>query len=175
MTRREKEAIVADLAGTLTGSRSVVLADFTGLCVEEMNRLRRSLKERSVEIRVVKNTLARFAVRQAGLGELLPFLEGPTALVTSEDDPLEPTKALMDFARKKEKPKIKGVLLEGEIGGLHLAERIKDLPPRGVLLGMLLSAMGSPIAGLTGALRGIICKLIWVLLAIQSQKEGKNG
>ncbi len=176
MARREKEVKVESLAEMLSGSKSVVLADFTGLGVEDMNRLRRSLRERSVNLKVAKNTLARLAVRQVGLEGLLPYLEGPTALVTSVTDPLEPATALMGFAQKNEKPRIKGILFEGEIGGPSLAERIRDLPSRDVLMGMLGSAIVSPIAGLTGTLRGVIHSLIWVLLAIQSQKkEGKNG
>jgi len=175
MAKKGKEAIVEDLAATLSGSRSVVLADFTGLRVDDMNQLRRSLKERSVNFRVVKNTLARLAARQAGLEGLLAYLQGPTAFVTSAADPIEPARALADFAREKEKPKTKGILFEGEIGGPSLADRVKALPSRDVLLGRLLSAIGSPIAGLTGTLQGIIRNFVWTLVAIQSLKEGKNG
>ena len=175
MAKKEKEAVVEDLVGVLSGSRSVLLADFTGLGVEEINQLRRGLKERAVNFRVVKNTLARLAVQRAGFDELLPYLQGPTALVTSGVDPAEPARALMDFAREREKPKIKGILFEGEIGGPSLAERIRDLPSKEVLLSRLCSSIGSPLARLTGSLQGIIRNLIGTLVAIQHLKEGKNG
>jgi len=175
MAKKEKKAIVDDLASLLSASQSVVLADYTGLKVGDMNQLRRNLKGRAVNFRVVKNTLARIAVRQAKLDNLLAYLQGPTAFVTSSADPIEPARALAEFAREKEKPKIKGILFEGEVGGPSLAEKVQGLPPRDVLLGRLLSAMGSPIAGLTGTLQGIIRNLVGTLVAIQSLKEGKNG
>jgi large subunit ribosomal protein L10 len=175
MAKKEKKTIVDDLAGVLSASQSVVLADFTGLKVDDMNQLRRDLKGRSVKFRVVKNTLARIAVRQAELEGLLAYLQGPTAFVTSSKDPIEPARALAEFAQEKEKPKIKGILFEGEVGGPSLAERVRGLPTRNVLLGRLLSTIGSPIAGLTGTLQGIIRDLVGTLVAIQSLKEDKNG
>ncbi len=175
MAKKEKKAIVDDLTGMLSASQSVVLADFSGLKVDDMNQLRRNLRARAVNFRVVKNTLARIAVRQAELEGLLTYLQGPTALVTSSADSIEPARALAEFAREKEKPKIKGILFEGEIGGPSLAERVQGLPPRDILLSRLLSTIGSPIAGLTGTLQGIIRNLVGTLVAIQSLKEGKNG
>lgn len=175
MAKKEKKDIVDDLTGMLSASQSVVLADFSGLKVDDMNQLRQSLKGRAVNLRVVKNTLARIAVRQAELEDLLDYLQGPTAFVTSSTDPVEPARALAEFAQENERPKIKGILFEGEAGGPSLAERVQGLPTRDVLLGRLLSTIGSPIAGLAGTLREIIRNLVGTLVAIQSLKEDKNG
>ena len=95
MARPEKEAMVAAVYEKLTKSQAVVLADFRGLTVQEATTLRKQLREAGVELRVVKNTLARLAAEKAELTGLQAFLEGPTALAFGYEDPVAPAKILI--------------------------------------------------------------------------------
>src|SRR5215208_5564213 len=112
MKRSEKEQLVSELKGKITGAKSLYYTDFTGLNVKRMTDLRRRLSKAGVEHVVIKNTLALRAVNESGLvGERL---KGPTGLVFGKD-PVAAAKVLSDFAKENEqKPAVKGGLLEGK-------------------------------------------------------------
>lgn len=115
-----------------------------------MADLRASVREHA-RVSVVKNTLARRAANEAGREELMPLLEGPTALVWVDGDPALAAKALAAFAKEHdERPSLKGGLLEGD--ALPPAEIIEltKLPSKEVLVGKLVGAIASPIQGLAG-------------------------
>src|SRR5215208_7697218 len=112
MKRSEKEQLVSELKGKITGAQALYYTDFTGLNVKRMTDLRRRLRKAGVEYVVIKNTLALRAVNESGLvGERL---KGPTGLVFGTD-PVAAAKVLTDFAKENEqKPTVKGGLLEGK-------------------------------------------------------------
>ena len=96
----QKKQVVADLAERLKNSAAGVLVDYKGINVEQDTKLRRSFREAGVKYEVVKNTLLKLAVREAGLDELEAVLDGTTAIATSADDAVAPAKIFKDFVKE---------------------------------------------------------------------------
>ena len=171
MARPEKENVVTEVAESLAQARGAYLTDFTGLNVEEMNELRKEFRQSSVKYRVVKNTLARRGVTEAGYEELLDFLNGPTAFAFSDEDPGIPARIIREFAKKTEKPAIKAIVFEGQIFDSSRVEQIANLPSREILIAQLLGTLNAPLANFAGALQGILSKFVRTLSAIKEQKN----
>ena len=111
--RKEKEKMVEALREDLSKAKVVVLTDYRGLTVAQINSLRRILKEEGAQYKVVKNTLMRLAVKETGLEKLEPYLEGPTAIAYGYDEPVVPVKLLVKFAKENDHLSIKAGALEG--------------------------------------------------------------
>lgn len=173
MKRQEKQAIVEDLRSEIFARSSIILTDFTGINVKNIMALRRSLGEKSSLLRVVKNTLLRKAASGSPLELLVEKIEGPTALVLT-DDVVGGTKALLDFAKKEDRPRIKAAWLEGNILAPEQLRRIAVLPPRPVLLAMAMSGMKAPLSQTAGLMRSIVAKFLLTLHAVGEAKE-KEG
>jgi large subunit ribosomal protein L10 len=175
MARPEKEAAVAELTEALRSASGVYLADFTGLTVANADELRRGLREQGVRYAVVKNTLARLAVNKAQLEDLLPFLQGPTAVAIATEDAIAPARVLVNFTKEKETPKIKAGLVEGRLFEGKDVERLASLPPRDQLYAKLLGALQSPMVGVVGVLTGLMRNLVHALSEIEKKKQAAEG
>lgn len=171
MPTEKKVAVVKEVAEQLKRAKSVFLTDFTGLNVEEINQLRRSCREASVEYRVVKNTLVKRSFESAGCEELGAYLDGPTALAFGLEDPVAPAKVISEFAKKIDKPKIKACLFEGVLVGTDKIEEIANLPGREELLAKLVGTLNAPLYNLAGALGGVLRNFVYVIDAVRREKE----
>jgi large subunit ribosomal protein L10 len=171
MPRPEKELVVNEVAESLAQAKGIYLTDFTGLNVEEMNELRREFRQASVQYRVVKNTLARKSVTDAGYENLLEFLNGPTAFAFSNDDPSAPARIIRDFAKTREKPTIKALVFEGQVFDSSRVDQIAKIPSREILLSQLLGTLQTPMINFVNTLHGILSKFVRTLDAIKEQKE----
>ncbi len=169
--RSEKEAVVQEVKEKLGKAKSAVLTDFRGLNVAESTQLRKKLREANVEYRVIKNTMARFAIQDLGLEDLDPYLEGPTAFAFSYEDPAAAPKVLSEFMKVSKKLTIKAGLVDGKLIDEEGVKALADLPPREVLLSMVLSAMQSPITSWVSVLAAPIRSLGYALDEVRRQKE----
>ena len=171
---REKQAIVAELTEKLQNAASGVLVDYKGITVAEDTALRAEMRKNGVEYAVVKNTLTRFAVKNAGLEELSSVLEGTTSLAVSATDPVAPAKVVSDFAKKMNGAKvtIKAGFVDGKVISVDEIKALAELPSTEVLLSMLLSAMQGPVRGLAVSLDATISGLARALQAVADQKAG---
>ena len=174
MPRPEKVAQVEELKEKLSGARSVVLVDYLGLTASECVELRRLMRARGVEFRVVKNTLARIAAREAGAEFLVEYLTGPNAIVVGRDDPTVPYKVARECAKKYPHFRVKVGLFEGEPVPPEQVEWYATLPSREELLARLVGGLAGPIRGLAVALSGIIRGLAVALAEVKKQKEQKG-
>ena len=149
----EKKAIVASLEEQLKGAASGVLVDYKGITVAEDTALRAELRQNDVQYSVVKNTLVRFALNDAGLQELDGVLNGTTSLATSAGDPIAPMRVVNKHAKKLGEGKfnIKGGFMDGKEEIMALAE----LPPKDVLQAQALGMMLAPITSLAIVLKAI--------------------
>jgi len=171
--RQEKVALVDELTDQLNRSNMAVLTDYRGLNVAQMADLQHQLRAAEVELRVVKNTLARLAAQKSGSEALLPELVGPTAIAFGFGDPAALSKALTDAIRAQRLPmRVKSALLGDRLLAGSDVERIAQLPPRDVLLGQVAGALMSPMAGLVNTLNGVVQNLVLVLDARRAQLEG---
>ena len=143
----EKQAIVASLTEKFQNAAAGVIVDYRGITVAEDTELRAKMRENGVEYFVVKNTLARFAAKNAGLDELCDVLEGTTSIAICEGDPVAAAKVVAEFSKK-----------------------LADLPSREVLVATVLGTLIAPVRGLATVLDANISGLARVMQAIADQK-----
>ena len=169
----EKQAIVAELADKLKRASAGIFVDFTGTTVATDTEMRREMGQAGVEYSVVKNTLTRFAANQTGFEALDPYLNGPTALALSYDDPVAVAKVVYKYASKKDSTlKIKVGFADGKLIEESQIKALAALPPREELLAKVLGTMIAPASGLATVLNANIRGLAVVLNAIAEKKSG---
>ena len=169
MAKPDKVEAVATLKETLGKARGVILTQFSGLNVAQMEELRRGLKREGAQFLVVKNTLARLASQDTPLEELFRPLSGPTALAFF--DSTAPIKFLTEFARNQPKLQIRGGVMGSRILKIEEVRELAGLPPREVLLAQLLGGLRSPMANLVMVLSALPGNLLGVLRAIKAKRE----
>ncbi len=173
--RPEKENKVAEIKDDLSRANIIVLTDYRGLNVAQMNKLRRILQQEGIKYRVVKNTLTKIAARETGLNDLEDYLEGPMGIAYGFDDPLTPVKLLVKFAKENDKLSLKGGVLDKNVLDEGSLKRLSELPPREVLLAKALGCFQAPISGLLNVLQGNIRNLAFVLQAVKEKKEQQEN
>lgn len=153
----EKQAIVAALSETLKNAASGVFVDYKGITVAEDTALRNELRENNVEYAVVKNTLTRFAVKEAGLEEIEPALNGTTSLATCKEDPIAPMRVINKYAKQlgNDKFNIKAGFMDGQVLSLEEITALAELPSKDVLVAQVLGMMLAPITSLAIVLKAI--------------------
>ena len=155
-----KKEQVTKLANKMKESNLVLLVDYRGINVEEATSLRNDLRNAKAEYKVIKNNITRRALAECGLEGLEEQLEGPTAVIMTTEDYLEPTKAIYNFTKNHDFYKIKGGVIEGKVMSAEEIITLAKLPSREQLLSML-----------AGALLGNISKLAVALEQVRLQKE----
>ena len=152
----QKQEIVAGLKEKLKGSVAGVLVDYKGINVADDTKLRKELREAGVDYTVVKNTLLKFAIDEAGFGALDAHLSGTTALAVSKEDPVVAAKILAKYAEdSKGSFSIKAGFLDGEVIDADKVIAVGKLPSKEQLLVQLLSVLNGNIRGLAVALNAI--------------------
>ena len=152
MRKDEKERLVAELTERLKNTETLLVADYRGLTMPQIDELRTKLLEHGARFAVVKNTLTRRAAEAAGTDTLLALLEGPTAIafLESDGDPVAVAKALVDTARTTRVLEVRGGLLEGRPVEPGEVESLAKLPPVDVLRGQVLGAVTAPLTAIVG-------------------------
>jgi large subunit ribosomal protein L10 len=173
MLRQDKERIVSELAERLKGSQNLLVADYRGLTMPEIDELRTKLLETGARFSVVKNTLTRLAAEQAGIKELLELIDGPTAIafIDAEGDPAAAAKILNDTARAHDVLVIRGGLLEGDTVSDVEVKRLATLPPADVLRAQFAGAVAAPLTTIVGLFTAPLRDLVNVLDARIKQLE----
>ena len=152
----EKKAIVEQLTETLKSAASGVLVDYRGITVAEDTALRHELRENGVEYSVVKNTLVRFAIGNAGLQELEGVLNGTTSLAVSKDDPIAPMRVIHKYSTQLgDRFNIKAGFMDGKVIPLEDVSALAELPSKEVLLGQMLGMMLAPLTSLAIVIKAI--------------------
>jgi large subunit ribosomal protein L10 len=150
MARPEKVATVEEIRGKLEGARAAVLTEYRGLTVSELADLRASLRAAEAEYKVYKNTLARRAAEEAGLGDLVSLLEGPTAITFVKGDAVAVAKALRDYSKTNAHLVVKGGILGTRIIQPDDIVALADIEPREVLLAKIAGGFQAPLVKAAG-------------------------
>ena len=156
----QKEEAVKELAEKIKSAKVVVLTDYRGITVEDVTKLRADLRNANARYSVIKNNITKRALAEAGIEGLEDKLEGPTAVIMSSEDYLEPAKAIYNFTKNNDYYKIKGGVIEGKVMTAEEIITIAKLPSREDLLSML-----------AGALLANISKFAVALDQVRIQKE----
>lgn len=155
-----KKEEVSKLAQKMKESTLILLTDYRGINVDEVTSLRNDLRNAKAEYKVIKNNITKRALEECGIQGLEDKLTGPTAVIMSTEDYLEPAKAIYNFTKDHEFYKIKGGVIDGKVMTAEEIVTLAKLPSREQLLSML-----------AGALLGNISKLAVALDQVKIQKE----
>jgi large subunit ribosomal protein L10 len=171
MARPEKTDAVKEIGERLRGADAALLTDYRGLRVAEIAEVRRALRDTGADYKVFKNTLARIAVREAGLDELAEMLVGPTAIAFVHGDIAAAAKALDDAAKKFPVILVKGGVLAGSIIGAEEASRLARLEPREVQLEKIAMLMNAPAQRTATVLSALLRDLGSMLAQVVNGKQ----
>ena len=173
MKKDQKSVIVDELQEKLEGANSFYLTDFTGMSVKQMTQFRRRLRAQGVEYVVVKNTLAKRAIKGLELPDVAGFFSGPTGVVIGRNDAVAAAKVLTEFAREFDnKPAVKlGVVERREVRPDQI-KQLAELPPREVLLARLAGGLNAPATRLAGGMQQILAGAARAIDALRQQREG---
>ncbi len=145
LNRSEKEAVVNDVTGLAAKAQTLVLAEYRGIAVADMTRLRASARSNGVSLSVLKNTLARRAVADTGFAVLSDQMTGPLIYGFSEDA-VAAAKVVAEFAKTNEKLVIRGGAYGGKALDANGVKQLASIPTKEVLLAQLLGLMQSPVS-----------------------------
>ncbi len=169
ISKEKKQELLADYKEKFSRSQAVYLTDYHGLTVAEITQLRRKLDETGSTYTVMKNTLTRLALKEAGLPMLEEALKGPVAITFCFEDIVAPAKVLKGFAKEYKTFVIKGGLVEGKEVSVNQIKAIADLPSREEILAQLIAAVQGPLSSLVTVLTAPLRDLAYVLQARAEQ------
>ncbi|MGB5454136.1 MAG: 50S ribosomal protein L10 [Sedimenticolaceae bacterium] len=167
----QKQAIVAEVAEVARTAHSVVAAEYRGITVEQMTSLRVQARNNGVYLRVVKNTLARRAVKDTEFECMTDGLTGPLVLAFSQEDPGSAARVIKDFAKANDKLKVTLVSVGGQMLAASELETLAKMPTYDQAISMLMSVMKAPIQKLAATMNEVPGKLVRTVAAIRDAKE----
>ena len=177
MLRSEKERVVEQLAERLRSTETLMVADYRGLTMPEIDELRTRLLEAGARFTVVKNTLTKRAAEEAGTTEVLELIDGPTAIafLEADGDMVAAAKALADSARETKVLEIRGGVMSGRAMTAAEVESLATLPPADVLRGQVLGAIIAPLSAFAALLNAPLQNLVGLIDARIEQLGGEDA
>jgi len=172
INRQENVKAASDFREKVRAAKLAIVTDYRGLTVTEMTRLRREIRQASGEYRVIKNTLARLAVKDTPYERLGHLLEGPNGWVFGYDDPVGVSKVLIRFSEENEKLKIKVGLIEGELLDRARVKLLAQMPGRAELQARLLALIEAPVVRLLRVVQEPAARMVRLLDALAKQRSG---
>ena len=174
LNRQEKADMIKEISEIIAGTEGLVIAEYRGLTVDAATKLRKEARENGVQLRVLKNTLARRAVKDTPFEGLSDQFVGPL-LYGFSADPVAPAKILNDFSKDHKALEIKAGILDGKVIALDEVKALAELPSRDELLAKLVGSMQAPISGLVNVLQGTIRNFVYTLEAVRQKKEQESA
>jgi large subunit ribosomal protein L10 len=171
LNRKEKGQVVSDLGEKVKGFQAVVLTNYRGLNVEQLNHLRQRLREEKISYHVVKNTLMKLASKGTDLEKLDNYFEGPTAMAISYGDPILLAKILSEFIKTQPSLEIKIGLIQGKVASPAEVKALATMPSKETLLAQLLATIQTPASQLLGAILSTFQEFLSVLQARADQLD----
>ncbi len=170
MANESKTAAVAEIKEKLTSSAGIIMLDYRGLSVKEMQAFRSQVRDAGGEVKVYKNTLTQIALRELAMPTMEDFLQGPTAFVFGYEEAVAPAKAIMAFAKEHAQLEVKGGFVQNAVVDAATVKAIAALPTREELLAKLLGTMQNPLTKTVRVLNGPASAFARALNAIAEQK-----
>ena len=168
---KEKQAIVAEVNATAQAALSAVMADYRGVSVDAMTALRASAREAGVQVRVIRNTLAKRAFEGTDFECMNDALLGPCVLAFALEDPGAAARVFKDFAKDNSEFEIKALSVGGELLAADQIDALAKLPTRDKALSMLLAVMQAPVTKLVRTMNDIPGRVTRVVAAVKDQKQ----
>jgi large subunit ribosomal protein L10 len=168
---KEKQAIVADVNETAQAALSAVMADYRGVTVDAMTQLRKSARESGVQVRVIRNTLAKRAFEGTELECMNDALTGPCIVAFAMEDPGASARLFKDFAKEQEAFEIKALSVGGKLLPAEQIDALAKLPTRDEALALLMAVMQAPVTKLVRTMNDIPGRVTRVVAAVRDQKQ----
>jgi len=165
-----KSKAIGELKDSFKNAKDYIFTDYRGLTVEQITALRKQLRAKDVEYKVVKNNFARIAFEQLSAPDVSNYLVGPTAVAITPKDPNEVAKILFEFLKETPALQVKGALIGNTIYNAAQTEAFSKLPGRLELISMLMSVMNAPARNLAAALNDIPSRLVRTIKAVADKK-----
>ncbi|MCP5172778.1 MAG: 50S ribosomal protein L10 [Porticoccaceae bacterium] len=169
----DKKAIVAEVNGTASNALSLVIADARGVNVTDMTALRAKAREDKVDLRVVRNTLAKRAFEGTEFECVADALKGPSLFGFSMEDPGAAARLFKDFAKENEKFEVKALSISGQLLAKEQLDVLAKLPTLEQALGQLASVMIAPVTKLVRTFNEVPTKVTRVVAAVKDQKQSE--
>lgn len=174
MVQQYKLNITKDLVERLRDAKAIVLVDYKGINIEQVNQLRSRFRNENVDYVVQKNTLIKIALNELGITALDAFLKGPTAVAICLGDEVSPARVLAKFTKEIMEgasfPSFKAGYVAGHVFNPAQLEALANLPTRDELLSKVVGTMAAPITGFMAVNQGIIRKFVYAVSAIKDKK-----
>jgi len=168
---KEKQAIVAEVNETAQAALSAVMADYRGVTVDAMTQLRKSARESGVQVRVIRNTLAKRAFEGTELECMNDALTGPCIVAFAMEDPGASARLFKDFAKEQEAFEIKALSVGGKLLPAEQIDALAKLPTRDEALALLMAVMQAPVTKLVRTMNDIPGRVTRVVAAVRDQKQ----
>ncbi len=172
MLKDEKVKKLESLTEEFKNAKHLIFTEYKGLTVEQMNKLRKKLREADSEIKVIKNTLAKIAYKKANLNLNDEWFEGPIAIIFCKgNDFTRPVSVAYNFSKENEAFKIKIGYLDNKLHDISQLKEIAQLPPYDEMVSKLIGMLNSPVTSLVFTLKSILTKLVFTIKAIEDKKK----
>jgi large subunit ribosomal protein L10 len=171
MVKQYKIDEVSSMVDHLKDKGNIILTNYSGIRVKDLSKLRKILRGKHAEYRVVKNTLFKRALKEVGVEGLDEFLKGPVAVAFTKDDIGEVAKALKDFAKDVEKFSYSAGYLDRVLYTQDQIKKIADLPSKEVVLAQLMGMINAPARGIAVGMNQIMASLA---RGIKAVAEARN-
>jgi len=174
MSKAVKKMMIDEVRTELDSSVGTVVLGLSGLNVTDTVALRKGFREKQVRIRVVRNSLARHALKELGLEALEPHLDGPTAFAYAREDSLAAPKVAAEWAKKNKKVTVRGGVVDGRVISPAEVVRLAKVPGRKELLATLCGLIQSPLRTFAGLVTAPMTDLARLVHALKAERE-KSG
>ena len=175
MPNAKNQEMLENIKQDLQGQTAIIIVDYCGLTVKDIQELRRSIREAGGSMKVYKNTLMRIALTDAGLPAPEDLLQGPSAFVFAGEDIAASAKAVKEYAKTNQKLEIKGGLLEGKAITAAEVDAVASLPTRTELIAQIAGAISGVARGLAVSISGVSRGLALATQAVADQKKEQEA
>ena len=173
--RPEKVATVAEVRGKIESADAALVTEYRGMTMKALSELRRNLRPSGGEYKVYKNTLVRFAAREAGVDGAEELLIGPNAIAFVQGDVAGAAKALREYAKTNPNLVVKGGLLGGKVISAKDVEALADLPPRDVVLSQLAGLFEAPLSQMASLIEAVPRTFAYGIQALIDKNGGEEA
>ena len=165
LNRQDKAAVIEEMRGIVANTSAIVIAEYRGLTVEAVTKLRANARQQGVQLRVVKNTLVRRAVEGTAFADLAEKFSGPLVYAFSAD-PVAAAKVLAQFAKDNDKLVIKGGAMANYVMDVEAVKQLASMPSRDELLAKLMATMNEPIAKFVRTINEVPARFVRTVAAV---------
>ncbi|MFA6492993.1 MAG: 50S ribosomal protein L10 [Patescibacteria group bacterium] len=170
LTRDQKEQLISKMSDGLEKSKTVLLVNYQGLKVKEIQELKKKLKEQGIGFQIIKNSLLKIALKKANLSIEEGLLDQPVAIVWGDVDEVTPAKLTLEFGKSAEKLEVIGGIVNRSFADVEMIKQLASLPGREELYAKLVGSLNAPMYRLVNALQGNLRSLVYILKQYQEKK-----